>query len=416
MDYGAFFKENLQNIQREGRYRIFANLERCAQDFPYAFIHKAGTTSRVVIWCANDYLGMGQNEKVLQAMRLAATKVGAGAGGTRNISGTNHHHVLLEGELADLHDKDAALLFSSGYVANEASMSALGRYLPNCVIFSDAHNHASIIQGIRNSGAKKEIFRHNDLGDLRQRLQAYPREQAKLIVFESVYSMDGDIAPIEGICDLAEAYHALSFIDEVHAVGMYGYKGGGMAQAQGQSGRIDIIEGTLGKAFGVAGGYIAGSVESVDFIRSVAAGFIFTTAMPPPVAAAALASVKHLKYSATERTAHQEVVALVKYKLSQADLPLLSSPSHILPIWVGDAHRCKLIADYLLEKHAIYVQPINYPTVPKGAERLRLTPSPLHTLDMIEHLVEALKDTWRTLDLPLKANDCIEEALCGYMD
>ncbi len=399
MDYSAFFKDTLSHIKKEGRYRIFANLERCAQDFPYAFIHKSGTTSRVVVWCANDYLGMGQNEKVLQAMCLAATRVGAGAGGTRNISGTNHDHVLLEKELADLHDKEVALLFSSGYVANEASISALGRYLPNCVIFSDAHNHASIIQGIRNSGAKKEIFRHNDVQDLRQRLQAYPREQAKLIVFESVYSMDGDIAPIEGICDLAEAYQALSFIDEVHAVGMYGYKGGGMAQAQGQSGRIDFIQGTLGKAFGVAGGYIAGSAESVDFIRSVASGFIFTTAIPPPVAAAALASVRHLKYSSTERKTHQEIVEVVKYKLSQAGLPLMPSPSHIVPIWIGDARRCKLVADYLLEKHAIYVQPINYPTVPKRTERIRITPSPLHTLAMVDALVEGLKDAWKALDL-----------------
>lgn len=399
MDYSTFFKENLQAIKNEGRYRIFANLERCAQNFPYALIEKAGTVRRVVVWCSNDYLGMGQNEEVLLAMCLAATRVGAGAGGTRNISGTNHYHVLLEEALADLHDKEAALLFSSGYVANEASISALGRYLPNCVIFSDAHNHASIIQGIRNSGAKKEIFRHNDLRDLRRCLQSYPREQAKLIVFESVYSMDGDIAPIEGICDLAEEFQALTFIDEVHAVGMYGYKGGGVAQEQGQSGRIDFIEGTLGKAFGVAGGYIAGSAESVDFIRSVASGFIFTTAMPPCVAAAALASVRHLKSSSVERKAHQEVVALVKYKLSQAGLPLMPSPSHIVPIWIGDARRCKLVADYLLEKHAIYVQPINYPTVPKGAERIRITPSPLHTLTMVDALVEGLKDAWKTLDL-----------------
>lgn len=303
MDYSTFFKENLEAIKKEGRYRIFANLERCAQDFPYAFIRHGGLTRRVVVWCANDYLGMGQNEKVLQAMRLAATKVGAGAGGTRNISGTSPYHVWLEQELADLHDKEAALLFSSGYVANEASISALGNHLPDCIIFSDAHNHASIIQGIRNSRAKKEIFHHNDIRDLRQRLQRYPKEQPKLIVFESVYSMDGDIAPIEAICDLAEEYQALSFIDEVHAVGLYGYKGGGMAQEQKQSRRITFIEGTLGKAFGVSGGYIAGSEEAIDFIRSVASGFIFTTAMPPPVAAAALASVRHLKYSSAERRA-----------------------------------------------------------------------------------------------------------------
>lgn len=399
MDYSAFFEENLQTIKKEGRYRVFTDLERCAQNFPYALLHQGKTIRRVVVWCANDYLGMGQHPKVLHAMDIAAKRVGAGAGGTRNISGTNHYHVLLEKELADLHDKGAGLTFSSGYVANEASMSVLGRHLPNCVIFSDAHNHASIIQGIRNSGAKKEIFIHNSLQDLRQRLQNYPKEQAKLIVFESVYSMDGDIAPIQGICDLAEEFQALTFIDEVHAVGMYGYKGGGVAQEQGQSRRIDFIEGTLGKAFGVAGGYIAGSAESVDFIRSVASGFIFTTAMPPCVAAAALASVRHLKSSSVERKAHQEVVALVKYKLSQAGIPLMSSPSHIIPIWIGDARRCKRVADYLLETHAVYVQPINYPTVPKGAERIRLTPSPLHTLGMVEALVEALKDTWKALGL-----------------
>jgi len=397
MDYAAFFKKKLEDIKAEGRYRVFADLERCARDFPYAYYYNEGEPRRVVVWCANDYLSMGQHEKVLNAMIEAICRVGAGAGGTRNISGTTHYHVLLEKEIADLHDKEAALIFSSGYVSNEASIGALASYLPECVVFSDAHNHASIIQGIRMSRAHKEIFHHNDAHHLRKLLSHYPKDQAKLIIFESVYSMDGDIAPIETFCDLAEEFNALTFIDEVHAVGLYGHKGGGIAQREKQNHRLDIIEGTLGKAFGVVGGYIASSTDLVDFIRSFSPGFIFTTAMPPSVAAAALASIKHLKVSHIERQKHQEVVTKVKRKLIQAGIPFMPSPSHIIPILVGNAHQCKLATDCLLKEHNIYVQPINYPTVPRGTERLRITPSPVHTDQMIDDLIDALKSVWDDL-------------------
>jgi 5-aminolevulinate synthase len=397
MDYAAFFKQKLQDIKAEGRYRIFADLERCAKDFPYAYYFNEGQPRKVVVWCANDYLAMGQHEKVLKAMTEAISRVGAGAGGTRNISGTNHFHVLLEKEIADLHDKEAALVFSSGYVSNEASISALANHLPDCVVFSDSHNHASIIQGIRNSRAHKEIFHHNDPKHLKELLSHYPKERAKLIIFESVYSMDGDIAPIEAFCDLAEEYKALTFIDEVHAVGMYGHKGGGIAQRDGQSHRLSIIEGTLGKAFGVVGGYIASSADLVDFVRSFASGFIFTTSMPPAVAAGALASIQHLKISQIEREKHQAVVAKVKRKLAQAGIPFIPTPSHIIPILVRNAHQCKLASDQLLKNHNIYVQPINYPTVPRGTERLRITPSPVHTDQMIDDLIDALKTVWNDL-------------------
>lgn len=397
MNYEAFFQQKLQAIKTEGRYRVFADLARCAQDFPYAYYYNEGQPRRVVVWCANDYLGMGQHEKVLRAMIKAIKRVGAGAGGTRNISGTSHYHILLENELADLHDKERALLFSSGYVSNEASISTLASHLPDCVIFSDSHNHASIIQGIRNSRAQKEIFRHNDPKHLKELLSLYPKDRAKLIVFESVYSMDGDIAPIEAFCDLAEEFNALTFIDEVHAVGMYGHKGGGIAQREGQSHRLSIIEGTLGKAFGVVGGYIASSSVLIDFVRSFASGFIFTTAMPPAVAAAALASLKHLKISQIERQQHQATVEKVKKRLTQAGIPFLPTQSHIIPIMVRDAYQCKLISDHLLKEHNIYVQPINYPTVPRGTERLRLTPSPAHTDQMIDELIDALKSVWDTL-------------------
>ncbi len=394
MDYESFFKQKLNDVKVEGRYRIFADLERCAKNFPYAFYYNEGTPRRVVVWCANDYLAMGQHEKVLDAMTKAINRVGAGAGGTRNISGTNHFHVLLEKEIADLHDKEAGLIFSSGYVSNEASISALASHLPECIVFSDAHNHASIIQGIRNSRAHKEIFRHNDPQHLRDLLSRYPKEQAKLIIFESVYSMDGDISPIEAFCDLSEEYNALTFIDEVHAVGMYGHKGGGIAQQMGQSHRLDIIEGTLGKAYGVVGGYIASSAALIDFVRSFAPGFIFTTSMPPAVAAGALASIRHLKVSQSERQRHQEVVAKVKKKLTQANIPFMPTSSHIIPIRVGNAHHCKMASDRLLKEHNIYVQPINYPTVPRGTERLRVTPSPVHTDQMIDDLIDALKSVW----------------------
>ncbi len=394
MDYQAFFEKKLQDIKNEGRYRIFADLERCAKDFPYAFYYNEGSPRRVVVWCANDYLAMGQHEKVLTAMIQAVERVGAGAGGTRNISGTNHYHVLLEKELADLHDKESALIFSSGYVSNEASISALTSHLPDCLVFSDAHNHASIIQGIRNSRAQKEIFHHNDPHHLKELLSHHPKEQAKLIIFESVYSMDGDIAPIEAFCDLAEEYNALTFIDEVHGVGMYGHKGGGIAQRDQQAHRVDIIEGTLGKAFGVVGGYVASSGYIIDFIRSFASGFIFTTSMPPAVAAAALASVHHLKVSQTERALHQEKVEKVKKRLIQAGIPFMPTASHIIPILVRNAHQCKLASDMLLKEYNIYVQPINYPTVPRGTERLRITPSPVHTDAMIDDLVDALKHVW----------------------
>lgn len=397
MDYPSFFKKKLQDIKAEGRYRVFADLERCAKDFPYAFYYNDGSPRRVVVWCANDYLAMGQNEKVLEAMQSAIGRVGAGAGGTRNISGTNHYHVLLEKEVADLHDKEAGLIFSSGYVSNEASVSSLASHLPECVVFSDSHNHASIIQGIRNSRAHKEIFHHNNPAHLKELLSRYPKDRAKLIIFESVYSMDGDIAPIEAFCDLAEEFNALTYIDEVHAVGMYGHKGGGIAQREGQSHRLSVIEGTLGKAYGVVGGYIASTPDLVDFVRSFASGFIFTTSMPPAVAAGALASIQHLKTSQVERAKHQETVAKVKKRLIQAGIPFMPTNSHIIPIMVREAHQCKLASDMLLKEHNVYVQPINYPTVPRGTERLRITPSPVHTDQMIDELIDALKSVWDQL-------------------
>ncbi len=403
MDYNVFFNQKLLDIKTEGRYRIFADLERCAKDFPYAFYYNEENARRVVVWCSNDYLAMGQHEKVLNAMTEAIVKVGAGAGGTRNISGTNHYHVLLEREIADLHDKEAALIFSSGYVSNEASISALASHLPGCVVFSDAHNHASIIQGIRNSRAEKEIFRHNDVSHLRELLSRYPKERAKLIIFESVYSMDGDIAPIKSFCDLAEEYNALTFLDEVHAVGLYGHKGGGIAQREKQDNRVSIIEGTLGKAFGVVGGYIASTTNLIDFVRSFAPGFIFTTAMPPAVAAAALASIQHLKVSQIERKLHQEAVEKVKKRLTQAGIPFMPSHSHIIPILVRNAHQCTLASNKLLNEHDIYVQPINYPTVPRGTERLRITPSPVHTDQMIDDFIDALKSVWDDLAIEYAA-------------
>ena len=399
MDYQAYFEGALRDLKEEGNYRVFADLERHRGNFPNATRRNGELASDVTIWCSNDYLGMGQNADVLSAMHAALDRSGAGAGGTRNISGTTHDHVELEQELADLHGKEAALLFTSGYVSNWAALGTLGAKIPGLVILSDGLNHASMIEGIRHSRAAKVIWKHNDLEGLEAKLRELPAGTPKLIAFESVYSMDGDIAPIKEICDLADKYGAMTYLDEVHAVGMYGPRGGGVAEREGLMDRLTIIEGTLGKAFGVVGGYIAASAALCDFVHSFASGFIFTTALPPHVASGAAASIRHLKVSTAEREAHQARVAEVRAKLDERGIPHVANPSHIIPVMVGDPVKCKFISDLLLDDYGIYIQPINYPTVPKGTERLRITPSPVHTPGDVDRLVDALCDLWSQCQL-----------------
>ena len=399
MNYEDYFRRQLDGLRREGRYRVFADLERKVGAFPKATHHSPSGQREVSVWCSNDYLGMGQHPQVLAAMHEALDRCGAGAGGTRNIAGTNHYHILLEQELADLHGKQSALLFNSGYVSNWTTLSTLASSMPGGIIMSDELNHASMIEGMRHSRCETRVFRHNDVADLRDKLSDIDRSVPKLIAFESVYSMDGDIAPIAEICDAADEFNALTYLDEVHAVGLYGPRGGGISDREGLSHRLTVIEGTLAKAFGVIGGYITGSQTVCDFVRSFASGFIFSSALPPAVAAGALTSIRHLKVSSAERERHQNRVARLRRRLDEAGVSHLDNPSHIVPVMVRDPVLCKQISDVLLDRYGIYVQPINYPTVPRGTERLRITPSPHHSDEDIEALVGALSEIWAEVGL-----------------
>jgi 5-aminolevulinate synthase len=397
MNYERFFTEQVDALRTEGRYRVFADLERVAGAFPRARYHGPNGLRDVTVWCSNDYLGMGQNPKVIESMHEALARCGAGAGGTRNISGTNHYHVLLERELADLHQKESALLFTSGYVSNWATLGTLAAGMPGCIVISDAGNHASMIEGVRHSRVEKRIFRHNDPRDLERRLRDLDPARPKIVMFESVYSMDGDIAPIDEICDVAERYGAMTYLDEVHAVGMYGARGGGISEMDNVRHKLTVIEGTLAKAYGVMGGYIAASTALCDYVRSYSSGFIFTTALPPALAAGACAAVTHLKASSEERMRQRDRVARVREGLDRRRIPHIKNPSHIIPVMVCDPVQCKLISDLLMDEFGVYIQPINYPTVPRGLERLRITPSPLHSDEDIDHLLNALDVIWTRL-------------------
>ncbi len=425
MGYNRHFADAIARLEAERRYRVFADLERSAADFPTALWHRTDHAAEdVTIWCSNDYLGMGRHPQVIDALSQAAAKHGVGAGGTRNIAGTSHPIVRLEADLADLHGKDGALVFTSGWISNLAAISTIADILPDCLILSDALNHNSMIEGVRRSTAKRQIFRHNDMAHLEELLRAAGPDRAKLIVFESLYSMDGDVAPVAAIVDLAERYNAMTYMDEVHAVGLYGPRGGGIAEREGLMGRIDVIEGTLAKGFGTLGGYIAANSAIIDAVRSYAPSFIFTTALPPPVAAAAGAAVRLLKTAegTALRARHQRQALLTKHALSAAGLPVMANPSHIVPVLVGDAERCKAASDMLMERHAVYIQPINYPTVAKGTERLRITPTPFHTDAHVAALVDAMVDVWSALKLPFEAPKIVPfrptapsaEAACSF--
>ncbi|RTL52588.1 MAG: 5-aminolevulinate synthase [Bradyrhizobiaceae bacterium] len=408
MDYSHFFDKALDRLHDERRYRVFADLERIAGRYPHAVWHSPKGERNVVMWCSNDYLGMGQHPKVVGAMVETATRTGTGAGGTRNIAGNNHALIQLEAELADLHGKEAALVFTSGYVSNQTGISTLAKLIPNCLILSDALNHNSMIEGIRQSGCERIVFRHNDTAHLEEIMRAH-RGRPMLVACESLYSMDGDIAPLAKICDLAERYGAMTYVDEVHAVGMYGPRGGGIAERDGVMHRIDLLEGTLAKSFGCLGGYIAGKANVIDAIRSHAPGFIFTTALPPAVCSAAIAAIRHLKTSSWERERQQDRAARVKAILIAAGIPVMSSDTHIVPVFVGDPELCKKASDLLLEEHGIYIQPINYPTVPKGTERLRITPTPFHDDGLIDQLANSMLLVWERLGLQLNAKSLAAE-------